>query len=66
MELILLQQLGENQLPQVSNLFSGDQLSLLDLAWVKLEILLRNYAEYQSGKELKSGKLIDSLSPLEF
>jgi DNA repair protein RecO (recombination protein O) len=66
MELILLQQLGENNLPDICNLFSEDHLPLLDMAWVKLELLLRNYAEYQSGKELKAAKLIDALSPLEF
>lgn len=65
-ELILLQQLGESNLPQVCDLFTVDHLPLLDLAWVKVELLLRNYAEYQSGKELKSAKLIDTLSPLAF
>jgi len=65
-ELILLQQLGENNLPQVYDLLSDEHLPLLDLAWVKIELLLRNYTEYQSGKELKSAKLIDSLSPLAF
>jgi len=43
-----------------------DHLPLLDLAWVNVELLLRHYAEYQSGKELKSAKLIDALSPLAF
>ena len=65
-ELILLQQLGEHNLPQVCELFDNDNLKLLDLAWIKLEILLRHYVQYQCGKELKSAKLIDTLSPLEF
>ncbi len=66
-ELTLLQQLGAKSLPQPSQIFPQEFLGLsLDAAWVKVERLLRDYAQYHCGCSIRSAALVDTLSPLEF
>jgi DNA repair protein RecO (recombination protein O) len=67
-ELSLLQQLGAKSLPEPTTILSsGSSLHLsLDVAWVKVEHLLRDYAQYHFGRSFRSASLVDALSPLEF
>lgn len=66
-ELTLLQQLGAKSLPCVSEIFPYElDSSSLDIAWVKIERLLRDYAQYHVGCSFRSAVLVDTLSPLEF
>jgi DNA repair protein RecO (recombination protein O) len=67
-ELSLLQQLGAQSLPEPTTILSsGSSLHLsLDVAWVKVEHLLRDYAQYHFGRSFRSASLVDALSPLEF
>ncbi|MGL5806906.1 MAG: DNA repair protein RecO [Xenococcaceae cyanobacterium] len=66
-ELTLLQQLSSNYLPQISLILpqQSDNRSI-DIAWTKIEHLLRNYAEYHSGRLIRSANLVDNLSILKF
>jgi DNA repair protein RecO (recombination protein O) len=59
-ELSILQQLGSQDLPAMS------QPSFDDMAWVKVEHLLRDYSKYHFGRSFRSASLVDALSPLEF
>lgn len=54
LELSLMQQLSQSQLPQL----------LPDAPWRKIERLLRDYTQYQLGRSLKSANFIDTLIPL--
>jgi DNA repair protein RecO (recombination protein O) len=66
-ELSLLQHLGSAFLPQTAQILPPEHLNLsLDIAWVKIERLLRDYAEYHFGRSFRSASLVDALSPLEF
>ncbi len=66
-ELTLLQQLSSNYLPQISLILpQQSDNSSIDIAWTKIEHLLRNYAEYHSGRLIRSANLVDNLSILEF
>ena len=62
-ELTLLQKLGSQVLPPSSQMPSN--LSL-DAAWVKVERILRDYAQYHFGRNLRSAALVDALTSLEF
>jgi DNA repair protein RecO (recombination protein O) len=66
-ELTLLQQLNLNYLPQNSQIVPQqlDKISI-DLAWSKIEHLLRNYAQYHSGRLIRSANLVDNLTVVEF
>ncbi|AOX04556.1 DNA repair protein RecO [Moorena producens PAL-8-15-08-1] len=67
LELTLLQQLAAAELPQLSTLLK-EQLAgskaaeSVDSLWVKLERILRDYAQYHFGRSIRSAALVDSLS----
>ena len=56
-ELALLQQLGEKSLPQ-------PQREDINGAWIKVERVLRYYAQYQIGHPIRSAALIHNLNDL--
>jgi DNA repair protein RecO (recombination protein O) len=70
-ELTLLQQLGKAELPPL-NTVSLDQpgdkspLKSVDQVWVKLERILRDYAQYHFGRSIRSAALVDALSIPDF
>jgi DNA repair protein RecO (recombination protein O) len=70
-ELTLLQQLGKAELPLL-NTVSLDQpgdkspLKSVDQVWVKLERILRDYAQYHFGRSIRSAALVDALSIPDF
>ncbi|AFY76178.1 MAG: DNA repair protein RecO [Hydrococcus sp. C42_A2020_068] len=67
LELSILQHLGVKSLPEPSQILAAESLKLpLDVAWVKVEHLLRDYAQYHFGRSFRSASLVDALSPLEF
>ena len=61
-ELALLQQLGQENLPP-AELFSAQIAEEFDLevAWVRVEKILREYIQYHIGKTIRSATLVDSL-----
>jgi DNA repair protein RecO (recombination protein O) len=66
-ELTLLQQLGEAELPQLNRVLpdsSEDKFILesADTVWVKVERVLREYAQYHLGRSIRSAALVDALS----
>jgi DNA repair protein RecO (recombination protein O) len=62
-ELTLLQQLALKVLPQPSQFLPPDYSPLFVAdAWVKIEQILRDYAQYQIGHGFRSAQFIDSLS----
>ncbi|NEO89586.1 MAG: DNA repair protein RecO [Moorea sp. SIO3G5] len=67
LELTLLQQLAAAELPQLTTLLK-EQLGgwkaaeSVDLLWVKLERILRDYAQYHFGRSIRSAALVDALS----
>jgi DNA repair protein RecO (recombination protein O) len=67
MELTLLQTLGEAELPQPHSGLPNQQGWLsppesVHQAWVKLEKILREYAQYHFGRSIRSAALVDALS----
>ncbi|MEY2832467.1 MAG: hypothetical protein RLZZ574_1725 [Cyanobacteriota bacterium] len=62
MELALLQQLANQDLPS-TELFTAQATSNFDLevAWIKIEQVLREYIQYHIGKTIRSAKLVDNL-----
>jgi DNA repair protein RecO (recombination protein O) len=60
LEVSLLQGLGERTLPATENRVA------IDLAWINLDRLLRDYTDYHLGKTFRSSALVEGLSPLEF
>ena len=66
-ELTLLQQLGAKSLPRASDILPQELISSsVDVAWMKIERLLRDYTQYHFSRDLRSAALVDALSPLEF
>ena len=66
-ELCLLQHLGSQGLPQLAEILPPSSLNCaLNVAWMRVERLLRDYAQYHLGRSFRSAALVDSLSPLEF
>ncbi|HAC65677.1 MAG TPA: DNA repair protein RecO [Cyanothece sp. UBA12306] len=66
-ELSLLQHLGSSTLPQPRQILPPESLNdFVSVAWVRIELLLRNYAQYQLGHSFRSAELVDTLSGLEF
>jgi DNA repair protein RecO (recombination protein O) len=66
-ELSILQHLGTPSLPESSRILPPECANAkLDVAWVKVEHLLRNYVQYHFGRSFRSATLVDALSPLEF
>ncbi len=75
LELTILQQLSSEALPQLESIFaakltkSKQALSTnlsLDTAWIKVERILREYAQYYCGRSLRSADLVDNLYLVEF
>jgi len=67
MELTLLQQLAKAELPQWTTVLPdplGDKSpsALVDSVWVKVERVLREYAQYHFGRSIRSAALVDALS----
>jgi DNA repair protein RecO (recombination protein O) len=66
-ELTLLQQLNLNSLPQIGQVLPQQlEENSINLAWSKIEYLLRNYAQYHSGRLIRSADLVDNLSIVEY
>jgi DNA repair protein RecO (recombination protein O) len=66
-ELTLLQQLNLNSLPQIGKILPQQlEENSLNIAWSKIEYLLRNYAQYHSGRLIRSANLVDNLSIAEY
>ncbi|WP_013322285.1 DNA repair protein RecO [Gloeothece verrucosa] len=66
-ELTLLQQLSKKFLPKADEIFPRDVvIPSLDVAWIKIERLLREYAQYYLGYSFRSATLVDTLAPVEF
>jgi len=66
-ELTLLQQLAAPELPPLTQVFRNqapDRLSVdsVNLVWVKVERLLREYTQYHFGRSIRSAALLDALS----
>lgn len=67
LELLLLQQLGKKTLPQVEELLPLEKINLsLEVAWIRVERLLRDYAQYHLGRAFRAAALVDSLVSLDF
>ncbi|NEQ22328.1 MAG: DNA repair protein RecO [Microcoleus sp. SIO2G3] len=69
LELMLLQKLAEARLPDLSILLpQGGSFTVdsMDTAWVKVERVLRDYAQYHFGRAIRSATLVDALSIPDF
>ena len=62
LELAILQQLNYRSLP-ATELFTKTKTANfdLDLAWIRIEKILREYIQYHLGKTIRSANLVDSL-----
>lgn len=62
LELAILQQLGNYDLPP-AELFAADLKPYfdLDVAWIRIEKVLREYIQYHIGKTIRSANLVDNL-----
>ena len=62
MELAILQQLHHNYLPSLESL---KKLKITDLdpevAWIRVERILREYIQYHTGRTIRSANLVDNL-----
>ncbi|MDJ0714866.1 MAG: DNA repair protein RecO [Prochloraceae cyanobacterium] len=66
-ELTLLQTLGNKSIPDYSLILPPETIETsLDRAWVKVERILRDYAQYHFSRQIRSATLVDALSSLEF
>ncbi|NEP11879.1 MAG: DNA repair protein RecO [Symploca sp. SIO2C1] len=66
-ELTLLQQLAAPELPPLSQVFHNQTegrftIDSVNLVWVKVERLLREYTQYHFGRSIRSATLLDVLS----
>ena len=67
LEISLLQQLSYEALPQIESIIALKSTNLsLDRAWIKIELILREYAQYYCGRSLRSANLVDNLYLIEF
>ncbi|MDJ0689786.1 MAG: DNA repair protein RecO [Xenococcaceae cyanobacterium MO_188.B32] len=82
LELTLLQQLSCEALPQLEPIVTSKPIESkqtqslqggvsltnfsLDTAWIKVERILREYAQYYCGRSLRSADLVDNLYLVEF
>jgi DNA repair protein RecO (recombination protein O) len=67
LELTLLQQLGKKTLPVAREILPQDRVqSSLAIAWIRVERLLRDYAQYHLGRAFLAATLVDALAPLDF
>jgi DNA repair protein RecO (recombination protein O) len=62
MELTLLQQLANEDLSS-TKFFTAQATSNFDLeiAWIRIEKVLREYIQYHIGKTIRSANLVDNL-----
>ncbi len=66
-EFTFIQHLGSPQLPQPNQILPSSYVnSTVTMAWIRIEKLLRNYAQYHLDKTFQTANLIDTLIPLEF
>ncbi|MFB8792279.1 MAG: DNA repair protein RecO [Potamolinea sp.] len=70
-ELAVLQRLAESELPQLTKIAANQPEDIshswsADTVWVKVERILRDYAQYHFGKSIRSAALIDALSIPDF
>lgn len=66
-ELSLLQQLGKKDLPQQREIWTeGVNHRSLEVAWIRVERILREYVQYHFGNSFRSADLIDTLAPVDF
>ncbi|MEL6438413.1 MAG: DNA repair protein RecO [Cyanobacteria bacterium J06621_8] len=62
LELVILQQLGNQDLPDLELLKTeGINSSTLNVAWIRIEKVLREYIQYHLGKTILSANLVDNL-----
>ncbi|WP_019508055.1 DNA repair protein RecO [Pleurocapsa sp. PCC 7319] len=62
MELAILQQLNYHSLPGTEWFTKKKTANFdLDLAWIRIEKILREYIQYHLGKTIRSANLVDSL-----
>ena len=60
-ELAILQRLNHHSLPSTESL-QGALLNLdLEVAWIRVEKILREYIQYHTGRTIRSAKLVDNL-----
>ena len=62
MELSILQQLGNHELPSAELFATPDTKHFdLEVAWIRIEKVLREYIQYHIGKTIRSANLVDNL-----
>jgi DNA repair protein RecO (recombination protein O) len=68
LELIILQHLSDDTLPDIEKLLPYRLKNLLsiDSAWIRIEQILRQYIKHHLGKSIRSAKLVDNLYLVEF
>jgi DNA repair protein RecO (recombination protein O) len=63
----LLQQLSYPDLPVLADVLPAIALKSLRVGdWVRLEHLLRDYAQFHLGRTFRAATLVDSLTVLDF
>jgi DNA repair protein RecO (recombination protein O) len=70
-ELSVLQTLAAANLPESKNVLLNpvrekSSLDAMDTVWVKVERVLRDYAQYHCGRSIRSAALVDALSIPDF
>lgn len=67
LELNIIQNLSGEILPSLELInYPNFSVNSLNLAWIRIERILREYAEYHLGNSIRSAKLIDELYLVEF
>jgi DNA repair protein RecO (recombination protein O) len=71
LELTLLQTLADAELPQLNRVLPNQLGNLaspesVEMVWVKVERVLREYAQYHFGRSIRSAALVDALSAPDF
>ena len=61
MELAILQQLNHHSLPKLKSLNETTIDLDPEIAWVRVERILREYIQYHTGRTIRSANLVDSL-----
>ena len=60
-ELAILQKLNHHSLPSPESLQDAPVNLDLELAWIRVEKILREYIQYHTGRTIRSAKLVDNL-----
>lgn len=66
LELNIIQQLSGKNLSAIESITHHNCMNDLNCAWIRIERILREYAEYQLGNSIRSAHLIDELYLVEF